>query len=218
MTIGAIVRQYIEDNKLTYREFADRCGDMSHQYVQFLVKEVNPTTGKPINPSAKKLEAIATGMNTTVQELINRIKEVPTSINRLPSNIVPISQLQSHKVPLIGSVAAGEPILADESYDIYVEAPGKCDFALTVEGDSMIPQFENGDTVYIRRTPDVEDGEVGIVLINDEACMKHIYHTPYGLQLISNNPKYPPRQVRRSDVEYLQILGVVCGFTRMFHK
>lgn len=119
---------------------------------------------------------------------------------------------------MIGAVAAGEPILADESYDVYVDSPVKADYALRVQGDSMEPTYLDGDIVYIRVTPDVTDGTVAVVLIDDSACMKHVYHIPNGVQLVSDNPKYPPMIRIYPEYDVIRILGAVVGYTRMYDK
>lgn len=134
----------------------------------------------------------------------------------LPSGLMTIGDMKRMKVRLIGSVAAGQPIFAEPEYDAFVDSPEQCDYALRVEGDSMEPQYLNGDILYIKETPDVPDGTVAVVLIDDSVTLKHVYHKPNGLQLISNNPKYAPIDVIGDEHDYIRILGVVCGFTRMF--
>ncbi|MBQ4088727.1 MAG: helix-turn-helix domain-containing protein [Clostridia bacterium] len=119
-------------------------------------------------------------------------------------------------VPLIGAIAAGEPILAEESWDVFVDGPRNADYALRVAGDSMEPTFLDGDIVYIRRQADVDDGSIAAVLIDDTAALKRVYHVEDGLQLVSDNRKYPPRLVAADDHGVLRILGSVVGFTRLF--
>lgn len=135
----------------------------------------------------------------------------------LPSNVTPISSLKSHKVPMIGSIAAGEPILAQEEYETFIDAPMKADFALTIKGDSMIPTYLDGDVVYIRQQPDIDfDGQVAAVLFDDSATVKHVYKQEDGLLLISDNPAWKPMFKPYSDYNNIRILGKICGFTRMY--
>ena len=131
-------------------------------------------------------------------------------------NLTPISQMPRKRVPLIGSVAAGEPIIADPEYEVYVDSPARADYALTVDGDSMEPLYLNGDVVYIKAQDDVDDGRVAVVLMDDSAAIKHVYHAPNGLLLVSENAKYPPRSVTFDEHDVIRILGVVVGFTRMY--
>lgn len=134
----------------------------------------------------------------------------------IPSSVKPISEIRSCRVPLIGSVAAGQPILAEEEYETYVDAPSKADYALRVEGDSMEPGFLDGDIIYIKQQDDVNDGQIAVVLMDDTAALKHVYHIPNGLTLTSDNPKYSPMVMTYDKYDVIRILGIVVGYTRMF--
>lgn len=133
-------------------------------------------------------------------------------------NLTPIPQMPHHRVRMVGAVAAGVPILADEEYDVYVDAPEKADYALRIEGDSMEPTYLDGDVIYIREQPNVDDGRVAVVLVDDSATLKHVYHERDGLTLISDNHAYPPMRVSFADHDVIRILGVVVGYTRMYRR
>lgn len=135
----------------------------------------------------------------------------------IPSNIRPIDGLHHQRVPMLGSVAAGEPIY-DEEIGVYVDSPINCDAALTVRGDSMTPTYQDGDIVYIKCRPDVPEGAVAVVFLDDEATLKHVYKRPTGFTLISDNPAYPPIMAEFEDYDYPRIFGVPVGYTRMFRK
>lgn len=136
----------------------------------------------------------------------------------LPSNVRLISDLHVQRVPMIGEVAAGEPIYAPEDWDMYVDAPVKCDAAITIRGESMTPNYLPGDVVYIKCTPDVPEGTVAVVFLDDEATIKHVYKRPTGLTLISDNPDFPPLMPEFEDYNRVRIFGVPVGFTRMYKK
>ena len=137
----------------------------------------------------------------------------------LPSNIVPINSIGSHRIPMIGSVAAGEPILAEQEYETFIDAPMKADFALTIQGDSMIPTYLDGDVVYIRQQPDIDyEGQVAVVLFDDTATVKHVYKQDDGLLLISDNPIWKPMHKLYTDYNNIRILGKICGFTRIYKE
>lgn len=219
MTLGEIIDTYIKENNISQREFAKRCGDVSYGYISMLVRGNNPSTGEPIRPGIEKVFSIAKCMGMTLDELLRAADDFPIEITprkEFPEGLKSIRSMTPMKVRMIGSVAAGEPILAQEEYDSYVDSPIDCDYALRVKGDSMTPQFEDGDVIYIREQPDVADGTVAVVLIDEEATLKRVYHRPNGLQLIANNPTYAPIDVIGSEHEYVRILGIVCGFTRIF--
>lgn len=160
-------------------------------------------------PDFETLEALADVFNVPMVAFLS---------DDLPEGLVPIRLIHHHAVPLIGSVAAGEPILADESVDLYIDGPAKADYALRVQGDSMNPTYLDGDVVYIRQVPDAPDGTVGVALIDDSACLKHLYHIPNGLLLTSDNPAYPPMQKTWPECDTIRILGVVVGYTRIYKE
>ena len=131
-------------------------------------------------------------------------------------NVVSIAALPSHRIPLIGSAAAGEPVF-NEEVNVYIDGPAKADCAMRVEGDSMEPTYLDGDILYIRSQEDVDhDGQIAVVVIGDEAVVKHVYRQTGELLLVSDNARYLPMQVGGEDGEPVRILGKVCGFTRMY--
>ena len=132
------------------------------------------------------------------------------------SNIVPIAK---KKIPLIGTIAAGQPITADEHIEMLLPSVERvhADFALRVEGDSMIGAgIYDGDIVFIRQQPDVENGQIAAVLVDDSATLKHVYKTPNSCTLVSENPKYPPMVFNESNCDTLRILGLaVAKYSRI---
>ena len=214
MRLSELLKQYRKEHRLSLREMGERC-ELSHAYLSALERESNGVSGKPSAPSIDKLSGIAKGMGMTLHELLSTIDDMQVTIPALPKDIKPISQMQHHYVPLIGSVAAGEPLFCETNYDLVIDAPKKADFALRVQGESMVPTFLPNDVVYIRQQDDVEDGQIAVVIIDDSATLKHVYHQPGGLLLISDNPAYSPMHISAEEHEYLKILGKVCGYTRM---
>ena len=86
------------------------------------------------------------------------------------------------------------------------------DFALRVRGDSMVgARIRDGDIVYIHSQPDVADGEIAAVGVGDEATLKRVDHVEGGVQLLSENPKYPPMLFTLADVGSIRILGRAVG-------
>lgn len=117
-----------------------------------------------------------------------------------------------HKIPLLGSVACGKPVFADQDIETYVDAGNVgADFALHCKGDSMIGAgIYDGDIAYIRRQPTLQSGEIGVVLIGDEATLKRFYKYPDQIQLHAENSAYPALVFRESDE--ITILGKLVGF------
>ncbi|MBR2215999.1 MAG: helix-turn-helix domain-containing protein [Selenomonadaceae bacterium] len=113
-------------------------------------------------------------------------------------------------VPRIGAIACGSPILAEENLDgyEYIDSRIKADFALTVKGDSMIDVgIQDGYTVFIKQTEDVDNGDIAAVLIDGEATLKRVYKEQNGMVLIPANKKYRPRVITEADGQNVRILG-----------
>lgn len=124
-------------------------------------------------------------------------------------------KIEKRSFPLLGTIAAGEPIYADQQFEVYVElgANLKADFCLKIKGDSMInARIQNGDIVFIRNQPDVDDGEIAAVLIGDEATLKRVYKRKNEVILIAENPTYQPIVYRNEELNLLRIIGKAVAF------
>lgn len=168
-----------------------------------------------VSPKISTAQAIADKLGITLAEL-NGEEEPPRPARPLPSNVHTPDTMHFQRVPKIGAVAAGKPVYAPEDYGVYVNSPVKCDAAVDVRGDSMIPGYLDGDVVYVRQQPDVLDGQVAIVFLDDEAVIKRVYHDPDGLTLLSDNPTYEPIRATSAEYDYISVFGVPVGFTRMY--
>lgn len=140
-----------------------------------------------------------------------RVLEVPLSYFYEDAPGLPV---QRRRVPLLGEVAAGEPIFCEQVEGEFVEGAGGCDFALRVAGDSMEPGIRRGEIVFVKRQEDVLDGQIAVVIIDGEATLKRVYHLAAGVQLVSDNPAYEPMlfDARNSDV--IRILGRAVSVSR----
>lgn len=122
------------------------------------------------------------------------------------------------KVPLVGNIAAGFPIMADENIEAYLNIPKdiignrRVDFALKVKGDSMIgDHIMDGDIILIRSQNTADNGEIVIALIENEATVKRIYKTSSIIELRSSNPSFPPIKLK----EDIKIQGKVIAVHRI---
>lgn len=128
------------------------------------------------------------------------------------------------RIPVLGRVAAGIPIDAIEEVidweDISAEAAGDGEyFGLQIKGHSMEPKISDGDVVIVRRQPDVDSGDIAVVLVNgDDATVKRIKKSPQGVTLIPSNPAYEPMYYSNEEIESLpvQILGRVVELRAKF--
>ena len=133
---------------------------------------------------------------------------------KIPANLIPLPK--TYTVPLLGEIACGDPILAEQNIADQIPVPEHikgADFALTCKGDSMInARIHDGDIVYIRQQPEVENGEIAAVLIENEATLKRVYKYPDKLVLNPENPVYPPMVYSGTELESIRILGKAIAF------
>ena len=132
----------------------------------------------------------------------------------IPQGFEPMPKMM--KVPLVGSIACGDPITAEQNVEKMVDVPDniRCDFSLTCHGDSMIDAgIHDRDIVYIRIQPEVENGEIAAVRIGDEATLKRVYYSDDTLTLMPANPAYAPLVYAGAQLADVQIEGKAVGWT-----
>ena len=127
-------------------------------------------------------------------------------------NIFPIER---KKIPLIGKIACGKPILAEEVFDGFAQCNSNihADFCLRAEGDSMInARIYDGDIVFIHQQPEVENGEIAAVSIDDSVTLKRVYIEDDCIELRAENPRVKPLRYKISDFNQFRILGKAIAF------
>lgn len=169
-------------------------------------------------PDADTLSRLADIFDISIDQILGResVNDVyfPTYVDDLIQRFKPV---RIQRLPMLGNIAAGKPIFANEEHEIMVETIIRADFCLTVCGDSMIGAgILDGDVVMIRKQPIVQNGEIAAVLIDDEATLKRFYKTDTLVTLISENPAYPPIVYKAEDGRDILILGKAVGLTRIF--
>lgn len=123
--------------------------------------------------------------------------------------------IKTKKFPMLGEIACGKPIYANEEYETFVEASENinADFCLTAKGDSMInARIFDGDIVFIREQPDVENGEIAAILIEDEVTLKRVYKYENRLELRPENPTYKVLNYEGEELNHIRILGKAVVF------
>lgn len=200
MTFGTKLKNIRLSMKLSQDEFAKKL-NTTKQVISRYENEQR-------TPKISIAQEYADILGIPLSELIDNNVDFPvaTNIISLPETI---------SIPLVGSIACGEPILAEENLEGYVKAPAFCeaDFALRCKGDSMSgARILDGDIVMIRQQPDVDDGDIAAVLIDDEATLKRVYKMPGRLVLRPENPSYLPIDITGEDLNGIRILGKAVYF------
>lgn len=169
-------------------------------------------TGKIETPKQPVLLSVANVLQVSLDWLTGKTENLSPPIS-LPDNILPLPA--TRPIPLLGNIACGTPILAQENIEEMLEAPESlhADFALRCKGDSMVgARIHNGDIVYIRQQPVVDNGEIAAVLIDEEATLKRVYRYSDKLVLTPENPAYEPLVFTGSELENIRILGKAVAF------
>ena len=212
MKLGEIIRSYRENHNYSLADFATRTG-YSKTYISMLENNYNPSTKKPIVPTSVTLKKCADAMNMTLNELVSKLDpdQVIDLVYLSPTpDLDNILAIQKRRFPVLGDVAAGVPIEAQQHIETWVTVDDDfdADYALRVKGDSMIEaDINNGDIVFIKQQPDVENGEIAAVYVDGGATLKRVYKDGKGVSLYSANHAYPPMYFTAETCEEFRILG-----------
>ena len=166
--------------------------------------------GKADIPQSKVL-AFARALNTTTAYLMGiddaKVDNIPAGFQPLP---------QRDRIPRVGQIACGTPILAEENVETYDEVPSAwhADFTLLCQGDSMEPRIKDGDVVAIHSQPMVENGQIAAVLIDGEATLKRVFLFADHIELRAENPTFPTILRIGEDMNTITIEGKAVGLCR----
>ncbi|MCL2147192.1 MAG: transcriptional repressor LexA [Synergistaceae bacterium] len=216
------LKQYREQSELTLSELEVKTGVPAQTLNRYELAQRAPKIDVAINiAAALSINPLwLQGYDTTIRPitleltpsyLMGRDDSSNSSIPAMDS----ITGIETQKIPLLGEVAAGVPIYADQNFECYVElgTQVKADFALRVKGDSMVnARIMDGDIVFIRKQPVVGNGEIAAVLIDDEATLKRFYREGDIVTLFAENTAYPPRIINLNEAADIRILGKAIAF------
>ena len=210
VTVGDRIRQVRQEQDVTQQELADYIGVSKQAVYKY---ENNIVTNIPTD----KVDAIAKRLKVSPAYLMGWEEKPQPAPRPIPKGFEPMPKMK--KIPLVGSIACGTPILAQQNIDGHVDAPEdiRCEFALRCKGDSMIGAgIHDGDAVYIHIQPEVENGEIAAVRIGEEATLKRVYYDGTTLTLMPYNNAYAPMVYTGPQLEDVHIEGKAVGYTHWF--
>ena len=210
VTVGDRIRQVRQEQDVTQQELADYIGVSKQAVYKY---ENNIVTNIPTD----KVDAIAKRLKVSPAYLMGWEEKPQPAPRPIPKGFEPMPKMK--KIPLVGSIACGTPILAQQNIDGHVDAPEdiRCDFALRCKGDSMIGAgIHDGDAVYIHIQPEVENGEIAAVRVGEEATLKRVYYDGTTLTLMPYNNAYAPMVYTGPQLEDVHIEGKAVGYTHWF--
>ena len=210
MSIGDRVKLLREQKGMTQEELATQLGYKSKSSVTHIER------GRDIPRSM--VVKLADILDTTPAYLMGWEDEPEKDeLSELMEKYDSIKPIKLKRFPMLGEIACGEPIFADEDREHYIMADMDidADFCLTAKGDSMInARIFNGDIVFIKEMPIVENGDIAAVIIDDEATLKRVYYYPNQGKLVLNpeNSAYDPLVYIKDELNHIRILGKAVYF------
>lgn len=203
-----ILIQACFENDISQNELARRVGMAKSAISRYF----NRTREFPLNRADQFAKAL--GLETEYLLGVS-LPEETIEERPLPENLKPITKV--NRIPIVGSIAAGKPILATENIDSYLllGQEYRADFALKIKGDSMIDVgINDGDLALIIKDRPVTNGDIYAVLVDGEATLKKVYRNDDYLTLQPCNSKYEPLMVKEEDNPY--IIGKLSGIVRKY--
>lgn len=218
MILGDLIKRYRSETGTSMEQFAKKSG-ISKAYVSILERNYNPVNGKPVVPSLETIKAVSNAIGMDFNDVIATLdSNQPVAIREdkppIPAGFEPLPEMAT--IPLVGSIACGTPILAEQNIETRIGVPAlwRADFALTCHGNSMAAMIQDGDIVCIRKQPEVENGEIAAVRIGEEATLKRFYRQGDTVMLQAENPAFSPLVYTRDQLNEITIEGRVVGICR----
>ena len=219
MTLGDLIKQYRTEKKMSLRTFAEKCG-LSHTYISALEKNIDPRTNKPIAPTLDTVKFVSQGMNISIEEILRilddnqefKVKEEAPKYNA-----------NSAVVLIYGTIPAGVPmemiedIIDTEEIDANMLKGGKQYFGLKIKGNSMYPEYLDGDTIILEKVDNVESGTDACVMVNgNDGTFKRVFKNEGGIVLQPLNPEFQPMVYTNEQIEKLpiKVIGKVVELRR----
>lgn len=223
MYIGEIIKKYRTENELSQRAFANRTS-LSPSYINTLEKIYNPKTGKPYSVTTDVAIELANAMNLKIEKLLSKLNnDQEFTINENKKT----NSSNSAIVFVYGTIPAGIPmeciedIIDTEEISQDMLKGGKQYFGLRVKGDSMEPDYLDGDTLILEKADDCENGDDCVVMVNgDDGTFKRVFKNENGVILQPLNPSYTPMSYTNEQIENLpvRIIGIVEEIRRKKRK
>lgn len=222
MLLGEIIKQYREAHDMSLQDFANLIGT-SRSYIHMLEKNINPSTNKPISPSIETLKLLSSAMNMDLDSLL---KQLDTDQDIFLDENEYKKQFKNHESAVVfvyGTIPAGVPMEMIEDIIDTEEIPsnmlkgGKQYFGLKIKGDSMAPEYKDGDIIICEKIEDCESGDECVVMVNGyDGTFKKVLKSENGIILQPLNTTYEPMVYTNEQVEKLpvKIIGKVVELRR----
>lgn len=205
-TFSSRLREGLDMRRMTQAELATKSGVSKSSISRYLKGDWE---GKQ-----DAVYSLALALNVAEAWLMGYDVPAEPKKDPLPPGCIPMPETE--QVPLVGRIACGTPILVEQNIEAYVPVLSRwhADFALTCEGQSMEPLFQDGDLVAIRKQPSVEQGQVAAVRIGSEVTLKRVYLHQDCIELRPENSAFDSIIKFREEMNEVVIEGRAVGLCR----
>ena len=211
MFLGDVIKKYREENKISQRDFAKRC-NLSYTYISALEKNKDYRSGKPISPTLETVKCVAKGLNISIDDLLKILDDEQEFIintdNASNSAVVFVYGTSPAGIPM----ECIEDIIDTEEIPVEMLKGGKQYFGLKVKGNSMEPEYLDGDTLILEKADDCESGDDCVVMVNgNDGTFKRVFKNENGIILQPLNSAYSPMVYNNQQIQELpvRIIGIV---------
>lgn len=212
MILGDLIKEYRTNNKMSLRDFAQRCG-LSHTYISALEKNIDTRTGKPIAPTLDAVKYISKGMNISIEDMLKILDdEQEFKMNEEAPKFNPNSAI----VFVYGTIPAGIPmeciedIIDTEEISTDMLKGGKQYFGLKIKGNSMYPEYLDGDTIILEKVENCENGQDCVVMVNgNDGTFKRVFKNENGIILQPLNNEFQPMVYSNEQIKNLPVKIIV---------
>ena len=208
---GANLKKLREDSHLSQEQLADAIGVSKSTIGMY-------EQGKRMPNTNTILKDIASFFGVTIDYLVG-FQSDAISLSEDDSARLGLRPILRRRIPMLGKIACGEPIMCEEEYETSFEAGANidADFCVIAQGDSMInARILDGDVVFVRQQEMVENGEIAVVIVNDnEVTLKRFFYYPELNQVVlqPENPAYRPMVYMNEELSHIRVLGKAVAFT-----
>lgn len=207
MKLGNKLKDIRKENNLSMEELKNI---LNYKYDLNISKSmISRWENNKSEPFNTYLSAYAKEFNLDMNDLLDI---EPNNLSNMPG-IKIIKKFVT--VPMLGEIACGEPIFCNQNYDNIFQIDedlGRPDFSLTAKGDSMIEAgIDDGDIVFFKNTPVVENGKIAAVIIDNTTTLKRFYKNEHEIILKPENKSYSPIIIREDDGQEVKVLGEMVG-------
>jgi len=208
---GANLKKLREDAHLSQEQLADALG-LSKSTIGMYEQ------GKRMPNTNTILKNIAAYFGVSIDYLVG-FNSDGDSLSEDDFSRFGLRHIGRRRIPMLGKIACGEPIMCEEEYELFADSGADidADFCVTAQGDSMInARILDGDIVFVRKQEMVENGEIAVVIVNDnEVTLKRFFYYPELNQVVlqSENPAYRPMIYMNEELSHIRVLGKAVAFT-----